>query len=91
MPTSLAPNDSTDLRINWGGQRLTDWDNVTGRLTYRDIHGGMWQTEFQIFVANLGRRFVNMGDTLRLAADPPVIRIGKTSLWRRIPGWVRTR
>jgi len=84
VPVSLAPDGSTDLRINWAGQPETYWDNVNGRLTYRDIHGGMWQTDFHISVATHGRS-VNVGDTLRLDADPPpVIRFGKPPLWRRI-------
>lgn len=84
VPTSLAPDDSADLRINWGVQPRTDWAGVSGALTYFDITGAVWQTQFHVSIGNFDRRIVDVGETIRLAADPPTITSGKQSRWRRI-------
>jgi hypothetical protein len=84
VPTSLAPDDSADLRINWGVQPRTDWADVSGALTYSDITGAVWQTHFHVSIGNFDRRIVDVGETIRLAADPPAVTIGKQPRWRRI-------
>jgi hypothetical protein len=82
VPTSLAPDDSADLRINWGVQPRTDWADVSGTLTYSDITGAVWQTQFRVSLGNFDRRIVDVGETIRLGADPPIVAIGKQSRWR---------
>jgi hypothetical protein len=83
VPSSIAPGQFTDLRINWGGDPLTDWANVVGALTYEDIHGTQWRTNFTVTTEAQGRRNINVGDTIGVNADPPTVTIGDE-------GWLRT-
>jgi hypothetical protein len=84
VPTSLAPDDSADLRINWGVEPRTDWADVSGALTYSDITGAVWQTQFHVSIGNFDRRIVDVGETTRHGADPAVVTVGEQSRWRRI-------
>jgi hypothetical protein len=84
VPTSLAPGDSADLRINWGGKAETDWSNVVGTLTYEDVAHVVWQTDFHITTKTLNRRIVDVRDTIRLAADPAQVPTGKQGPLRRL-------
>lgn len=61
VPTSLAPGDRADLRLNWGGVPQTDWHNVSGAIHYEDVVGALWRTRFRIWID--GRMMVRVDDT----------------------------
>jgi hypothetical protein len=47
VPTSLGPGDSTDLRINWGGEpRGGSWANARGYLLCEDVVAVTWRTDY---------------------------------------------
>lgn len=76
LATSLAPGDSVDLRLDSVGEPRTDWSNVDGRLTYTDIAGAVWQTDFHFDYGAANRRRVTIGETNRMAGDAPQVRVG---------------
>jgi hypothetical protein len=74
VTTNLAPGDFTDLRLDWGATPNTDWNNITGKLTYEDVVGALWQTEFRVFVEHDRYRYIELYETRLLT------RAGRTNV-----------
>jgi hypothetical protein len=58
VPTSLAPGESADLVLNWGGTPITEWGRASGYLLYDDVAGVTWRTDYR--VREDGRRFIEV-------------------------------
>jgi hypothetical protein len=59
VPTSLAAGQTHDMRVNWGGPAVNDWEDATGELTYQDVTGQTFTSTFA--VRQLNRRFFEFG------------------------------